>query len=490
MGDIEREKKVTYRESAEPELLPHLQYQYRNPIEAIQDIIDNSFDARVEGRPLLIYINYEEKAGKLMISDHGGMGMGDEELGKFFKWGLSKKRGQLGRYGWGGKAAMTYLAKSFRILCAKEGDDYATEIYEPHWDDDRSAGYKDIDGMQKPRHPGHGFVQIELEGLKRKIVPEKLFEALGDTYRLAIRERKVTIIFNGKEVPPLKIPTEGERIPFEITLLNDDKVVGWFGLLPKDRALPRGIKPGIKGNVFGRKITDGLFFGHPEPHKEPGTRFLIGEFNIDSEKMPLMTGKNDFDRGSILWEDLTEQMHQLLSSYIEELTETKAMVRLPKGDREAINIAHKIVRLGLVRMGEITYGVRQPRKRKEKREKGEREERGKYIPRTPAPKGAVGERKRLGAGGFVKFICRDLGATVRSAVDEEEGRKKLIICPNYIGYKEARKRGVLDLHIIETAALEIAKPSTGEELSVPEYLERANTYYREFIHAGRKAGLL
>lgn len=484
-------------ETVDPRLIEGIQYEYRTWTEAVLDLTDNSWDARIEGRPLIIYLNLT--GDELSIKDQGGRGMGgEEELKEFFRWGFSRKTGALGRYGKGGKGASLHLAKGLRIVCAKEGESSVFIVDEPNWDE-RGAGFKQIRWESQPRVPGNGFVQIELKGLKKRVDPKTLFNSLGDIYRRPILNRNLTIVLKGERLPSgevsgLEIPVEGAAVPFNFTLDSGVKVDGWYGKLKySQRELPFGLCPGIRGCIFGRKIEDGLFFGHPQPHQEPGMRFLTGEFNINSSEVTLMAGKSGFVQSDELWAELSEKMHLVLSPLAEELKESKGETRIPKGDKGAINNAFRIVRLGLVNMGEVTLGIKAARVKGEveTRERGAGAKKQKYLPLTPAPVEARGERKRLPAAGFIEFTCRDLGLEMRSAVTEEEGNKKLIICPQFEGYREARKNGekTLVLYLIETAALELAKPP-GEEISVDEYRQRFNRYYREFIRAGRKASLL
>lgn len=476
-------------EKVDARLLSSLEYQYQTWTEAIQEITDNCWDARIEGRPFVIFINLEEN--ELTITDRGGKGMGLQELEDFFVWGVSEKRGKLGRYGYGGKAAMTKLARSVRIVSSLENGDSVFTVEELDWDS-RPDGFKEIDWVSQPRVPGQGSVQLELKRLKHRIDPQKLAQSLGDTYRLALKNRGMTVVLNGQEVPFLEIPTIPEKTGFEFTLTGGEKVTGWLGQL-KEEHFSAGLKPGIRGCVFERKIEEGLFFGHPEPHQEPSMRFLIGEFNINSETIPLMAGKNGFEQSSPVWEEISVQMHILLTPLAEKLIHAQPELRVPRGDGEMIKSAYRIVRLGLIDMGKTSFGIRPARetKGKNRSQKGPGEpEHRRYLPRTPAPEGAVGQRKRLANEGFINFLCRDLGPGVRSAVVGEPGERKLLINPNFAAYRESRNRGSLVLHLIETAALELAKPTVEEEMTIEEYLLQAGRYYQEFIKSGKRAKLL
>ena len=105
-------RKLEFREQFSPRLISALYKNFKDANSAILELIDNAIDDRIPGK--LFVITVEVHGNKITIINKGGKGMGPRELEVFFIWGQSKKRGKLGRYGQGGKAAMGYLGKSWK----------------------------------------------------------------------------------------------------------------------------------------------------------------------------------------------------------------------------------------------------------------------------------------------------------------------------------------------------------------------------------------
>lgn len=485
------------KEQISPELLTSLMFQYPSVDSAIQEIIDNSYDNAITGRPIFVYINVEPDL--LTISDSGGSGMGEVELKKFFTWGESGKREKLGRYGYGGKAALGFLAEGFVLKCAKSDGSELYQITEDSFDK-RTHEQKSFQVEVKRCRPGHGFVEITLLHLKRRPNPLHLYESLGNAYRVALFQRKLAIVLNKKDVKPIEIPGLTDSYQeFSFRGIHNEPVSGWIGKLDLEAQRSKLVRPGIRGYVYGRLVHDELFFGFPEPKTQSAMMGLIGELNIESDEVPLVAAKTDFVRDRVEWDFVTEEMQKILGPLVAELVGEQERKRIPKGDKPAFHLAQLIIRHGFVEMDELTRGVKPWKKTGKVRvepaptEVEGKERKGKKkLPRTQAPNGAIGERKRLPM--TFTIISRDLGANTRSALVSEEGIKKLCICPNFLGYQAARKLGEkqLVLYIIETAALELAKaPKEEEETpSLEEYWREGNKLLGVFIKAARKEKFL
>ncbi len=132
-------ERLQIRERFDPALIPALYHNFKDPLQAILELTDNAVDDLIKGKAMVVTVNAERD--HLMIVNKGGTGMGPSELEAFFVWGKSTKRGKLGRYGQGGKAAMGYLGKSWEIRSTKMRDDNDYLIKEDNWDD-RTDGLK------------------------------------------------------------------------------------------------------------------------------------------------------------------------------------------------------------------------------------------------------------------------------------------------------------------------------------------------------------
>lgn len=66
------------RERIDPRLTGALFANYRTPVDAILELVDNAIDSRVDGRPL--EVDVAVRPGTLVMTVVGGTGMGPKEL--------------------------------------------------------------------------------------------------------------------------------------------------------------------------------------------------------------------------------------------------------------------------------------------------------------------------------------------------------------------------------------------------------------------------
>jgi len=409
--------------------------------------------------------------------------MGLKELQDFLKWGRSSKRGKLGRYGQGGKAAMGYLGNSWELSTSKLGDEKTFIIEEDDWRN-RMKGKKKykpkiFEGMT-PKEEGK--VTIEIRNLSRKINEKKLREALSDFYRMLLEEDKIRIEINKDPIKSLEIPLSEKEKFTEV--IDSKKFHGWIGLL-KPNVSFRG---GMRCCVLGRKVTENEYFGHPDYTWKASLNRLMGEINADFLELNL--NKTGFDTDSWGWKRITEKMFTRMQPYVDFLLNEKEEEEVTEDEKKRHKEASKVwndfmkeyLKEGKKPTEEIKgldRGQKPSKKNELAKEKGETEaSRGKYEPATSPPEIAIGKRKRL-----KRFLGIEAqpgiipDSTTRSEIQKRDGKEIIIVNKVFPAFK---KRKGDSLYIWETIAIECAKPEKEEEMDYSEYIKEMNKIFSSF----------
>ncbi len=476
---MERNREIILKEKFDSGLKHALFANFKNSIEAILEITDNSVSHRLKSNPLTINILISNK--NITIIDKGGEGMNLETLQEFLEWGKIKPRSyqDIGAYSQGGKAAMGYLGNRMSLITSPAGKKIQYRI-----DDDDIHKYKlkQYRVLKIPTDAYEGQTQIDIANLRRKINGEQLKQALLNTYRPLIENKKVIIKYNGEILTINSFPLDNtfEIEKFFIKDEHSKKIAeGWIGRL--------GAKTGIKGGVRcynkGRLICDKEFFSKYDAHYKGTLNFLFGEVNLD--QVPTNTNKTDFDRDSGEWEYIQNNMYTILKPHIDELLgreikeptdEEKSRIKNAKEIVAELMRKRKKDLRGCAIEGEAK-GQKKSEKRGEKKRKEPLNNRGKYQPRTPPPKNAIGKRRRLRE--FMDWEIRPMEELLRSIIEEKDNSKSKVLVINNLfpGYKEAK--GNL-LYLIETAAIQLSMPEKDEKITPEEYIQSFDDLYGYF----------
>lgn len=473
------------REEIRPEILESLMQNYKNSTQAVLELIDNAVDDRIEEKLLAIKISLGKNF--IQIINEGGAGMGLPEIEGFLKWGLSEKRGKLGRYGQGGKAAMGYLGKSWILESSKLNEEKTYIIAEDNWTNHSNlkAYTPTVLVGKTPTHIGR--VSFEIRNLTRgkKLKAEKLESELSDYYRMLLEEGKIEIVINGRKIKPLQFPLE-KKESFRETLRNLGTVSGWVGILKPDS----NTRGGTRCCVLGRKITEGEYFKQKDFRFKASLNRLVGE--IDADFIELNLNKTDFDKDSYGWQKLEKLMFHKLQPYIDELLRQRDEDLIDREERERCREAGKnwnqfyrdylkgnLPGIGNIDDEDFDFGqkpkvVEWQTLIKDKLDLTDR----KNKPATPPPDISMGQRKRLKRLLAIEVepaIIND--PRVRSEIREEGGKKKLLVNKKFPAY---RKRDGDYLYIYETCCLEFAKPDPDEDMNINSYLRVFNEIYSAF----------
>ncbi len=281
--------------------------------QALAELVDNSIDARLPGKPLEITIALQDDF--VVVEDNAsGMDRGTAE--KALVLGYSNKKNALGEFGLGLKSACTSLGETFTIkTCPVDKNvGYLYQYNEDLWRAkvDRNDWTDQLDSFKK--EPEKQGTWIKIGSLTRRISKQRKKDVLQDfSKRFApfIKSGEVTILVNQTRcVPEDPELTSDGKTPFEITLKGGLKIFGWCGLMKK------GSDKGMYGfNTFrrGRMITSYDKIGIPH---HPTVSRIIGEIHLDH--VPVSHNKKEFETESEEYKEairlLTEEFKDLVKN--------------------------------------------------------------------------------------------------------------------------------------------------------------------------------
>jgi len=293
-------------------LMPKLGKSGYSSPQAIAELVDNSIDARIEGKILNVNIRIDKNV--ISIADNG-IGMDEKQLAKAMTLAHSEKENQLGEFGLGLKTACNSLGSKFDIITSPIGNNKQYQfIYDQYaWLNSNKRWEIEIESSraQGDEH----FTIIKIENLTKNIpgLPDVLKRDMERRFAPFIDKGEVIIKVNGKACKPSRYDLiEGSKKDFNIQIESGphkgEKIYGWYGLLKE------GSNKGLYGfHTYrrGRMITtyDKMVIG-----EHPTISRIIGEINMDF--VPVTHNKKDFIRESeefsIVEDLLKEEFKDLL----------------------------------------------------------------------------------------------------------------------------------------------------------------------------------
>jgi len=468
------------RERIDPQLTAALFANYRTPVDAILELVDNAVDSRVPGHGL--EIDLAVRTGTVLLVVTGGTGMGPREIEhQYLRWGRSRKRAgdSIGRYGQGGKAAIGHLGERFEVLAGLAGDPVAHGFADDAYRDRSRLRTYELRERPKPVAAELGYVRIEIGGVDRKIDVRRLRARLAETYRPLLERGDVVMRLDRMPVTAAAW-TLAER--HEISVRAGGRLIhGWWGLLLD----PLPISPpeaGVRLYHLGRLVGSPEWFGHPGPAQHPALNRLVGE--IELPHIPVTMNKADVDRGSEAWAAVEGRLHTVLAPAVRRLTRDTEVapsanaLRTADQVRRILGRALRMLESGKLFESEIGSGegpggqltldapVRSPRPDKPgDPEAADAAEPDAAAPRIPRGRG-TGPGGRTGVG---EVVIRSLDPRLRSAMVLEDGVRRVVINSRYPLY-EVRKGDLW--YQLETALREVCV--TIPEATVPEFERKVN----------------
>ncbi len=476
------------RERIDPRLTAALFANYRTPVDAVLELIDNAVDSRVAGWPL--ELDLAVHPGRLVLEVIGGTGMSPAAIERdYLRWGASSKRAgdRIGRYGQGGKAAIGHLGNRFEVVASAAGDEHAYGFEDPAYRDRARLRTYDLHARKKTVAAHLGYVRIEIGEVDRKLDPRRLAERLGETYRPILEAGEVRMVVNRVPISPRPWTVEERH---ELSVRAAGRLVrGWWGLLP-DPPPPGMPEAGVRLYHLGRLVGAPEWFGHPTPAAHPALNRLVGE--VELPHVPVTMNKADVDRGSEVWAAVEARLHALLAPAVRRLTREPASAVTPEAARTAEQVRRILAKaLRLLEEGRLfesevatggdepggqlaLEGVRKPDDAAGAPGAGEAvvdpAAAGSTEPaprlRRPGAGGGPGTSRRRGSA---EVVVRRLDPRLRSALVEEDGIRRVVINSAYPLYEV--RRGDL-WYQLETALREVCV--TIPEATVPEFERRVN----------------
>jgi hypothetical protein len=439
-------ERITVRERLAPEITASLFANYRSAADAILELIDNSVDSRLPGRPLRVDVVV--RAAFVQITTIGGQGMGPREVeANYLRWGASHKRGRslLGQYGQGGKAAIGHLGQGFTIDASRPGDESAWQFSDTRYRDRSRLKVYELHPIQKRVEQDLGYVRIRIEAVDRKVDVKRVTARLLETYRPLLEREALALTVNGAQLRPAAIPTV-ERHEFRVDT-GGGPASGWYGVLAEDGP---ALEPGLRCYRLGRLVGGGELFGH----QGAGLERLVGEVEVPG--VPLTMNKSDFDRDGEAWLEVEEHLHRVLEPIVRRLSHDDR-ARPPASAARAAEQVRKLLGRALRMVeGETPLSGFEPA----------------GPPRAKAPSSqqelAMPEHVRRRPG-FGRIALRPLDRAVRSQTVEEDGVRVIVINTRHPLFLERRGDTWYQL---ETAARELFAAVEGA--SVADYERQVN----------------
>lgn len=477
------------RERIDPRLTAALFSNYRTPVDALLELIDNAVDSRRHGHPLQVDLSI--RTGTISLTVVGGSGMGPRELEReYLRWGGSRKRAgeRIGRYGQGGKAAIGHLGGRFSITASRAGDDLAIGFTDEDYRDRRQLRTYELVETRKPVDRELGYVRIEIGAVDRKLEVRRVRARLGDVYRPLLVSGELVLRIDRAPLVLSQWPIE-ERHGFSVRA-GGRLVQGWHGLLADPP--PQGLEAGIRLYHLGRLVGEPEWFGHAGPAVHPGLNRLIGEVELPHVAVTL--NKSDVERGSPEWEAVEHRMHRLLAPVIRRLTREEAAAASPQALRTAEQVRRILARaLRMLESGQLfesevgsgpgsevrgqltleSYATRPADEGEATADvppdagAGDEQDASADAPSAPPlRRGGPAPGSRSGVG---EVVIRSLDPRLRSAMVIEDGIRRVVINSRYPLY-EVRKGDLW--YQLETALREVCV--TIPEATVPEFERRVN----------------
>jgi len=437
--------KNVIEEQIDPRILEALFANFPNAEVAMLELTDNAIGDRIPGEKMVLTIRVTPS--RIMVLNKGGWGMGIDQLRNFMTWGRSEASGIFRFFGQGGKAAIGYLGKKFKVTTfPKDGDRSYIIAENEDWT-------KRLDGQLK-KYPvdedkslvfDNGRVEIIIHSLTRKPHIKKLRYLLESTYSPLLRSGELKILFNDRWLSPevlkyAKYNDFEDQTPF-------GKVWGRLGIKED------GIVGGIRCYSQKRLITQ------KEPFNLDPTKYdlskLLGEINLDF--VPVMPNKISYDKGSENWKVAEELVAKRAEPFLAEIRGMgEVPASLKRMTKEVTDFVNKALRekdadfetegrSAPGKISEITITKAVEAKVAKAREKPE--------PRTPAAPGAKGITPRLG---WIEVEPLPFDEQIRCQLTND--KRKALINTNYPAAKHYYFRKMSwKLYCLESVALELYK---------------------------------
>lgn len=436
-------------EQIDPRILEALFAYFPSAEVAMLELTDNAIGDRIPGEKMVLTVRVTPS--RIMVLNKGGWGMGIDQLRNFMAWGRSEASGIFRFFGQGGKAAIGYLGKRFKVTTfPKDGDRSYIIAENEDWT-------KRLDGQLKKYPVGEdkslvfdsGRVEISIYSLSRKPGIKKLRSLLESTYSPLLQSGELQILFNDRWLSPEELKYTKCR-DFE-----DENPFGkvWGRLGVKEDGVLGGIRCYSQKRLITQKESFDL-----DPTKYDLSK-LLGQVNLDF--VPVMPNKISYDKSSEQWKVAVKIIAKRAEPFLAEirsLGEVPAnLKRMTKDVTDFVNKALREVDADFESKGRsppgavtrITLEMEKPIEAKMPKVSEKPTE-----PKTPAQPEARGTTSRLGR---IEIEPMAFDEEIRCRITDNKTRA--LINTAYSAAKPYRFRtipGILwKLYCLESVALEL-----------------------------------
>lgn len=457
-------------------ILQAIRTQFRSPYEAVHELIDNALD-HTFGQTVSIDIWLGPKS--LVIQNVGGRGMGLRELQQFVSWGADNDhdKDDRGMYGQGGKGAICYLGKGFKLWCRHFGSDDVYSLFdEDILGRETCADYGDVTSLPEAMIPteinsvprGRGFVRIEIVGFDpaMALTANGLRSDLELSYRPILRSGRVNLLVNNHvvEAGEVKLSPDVTQQGIEVEI-DGIRAIGWAAKADRSANKPNPIKPGFTLYWRGRRVMDGVWFGLNSYSKGSLAAFY-GELEISGVTPNLnKTGFNE--TRDIVWERLGDQVLEQASPVLEALRGSGSLNSVNARDQRLAKLVQQELQEVLRSLStETDVPIELRKKRSSKAGDGEsRNQSSDASPskRKPRTKVGVGEQNRLPT-----IIVDSWDQPVRAETRFDRSGTVIAINKNHPAYSAASAK----FAIAEGVVIECLR--SGDLIGIDDFITKAD----------------
>lgn len=310
----------------------------------LMELVDNSIDAKVDNKKLLVEINVVKKGSKQYIEIiDNGTGMSELAARDFFRLGGSKKegKGKIGKFGLGSKVAILGLGNTCKVETTPVDESYGVDIeFDINKFKDWKINYEIIQNTKR----SHG-TKIKIENITIRIgnvkrFCQRLHENFGKAYKYHIENDEVEILVNGETVEAQKVELiDGLYKEFDFNLSSGRRVYGWAGAMKKAGTNWKFGFDLVKNN---RVIKSNDFLtrqAHQSLSRLTG-EIHLDDFETDVHKTDFARDTNDFQEMQVV---LVENELSELISRIAKLTNREVFTKYQDDMQDVSKVLNRAI---------------------------------------------------------------------------------------------------------------------------------------------------
>ena len=342
----------------------------------LMELVDNSIDAKIPGKPLEVKVNIVRKGTKhyMEVIDNGH-GMDELTARSFFRLADSKKEGKnkIGRFGLGSKIAIMGIGDSCTVSTSRIDVPQRINI---DFDINQFTEWKIDYKVKEEKAETHG-TKIKINDITVRIGDidrfcDRLRDQFSKTYQHYLEQGDVQILINGKAVLPKSVELlPGYYQTFDFEISNGKRVYGWAGASKESAP---GLKFGFSLINNGRIIKQ---YDLLTRQRHTSLSRLVGEIHLDSFSTDIH--KSEFHRENDEWEEMQTQLLDVeladLMTRISKLTNREVLEKYGSDLHRVSTSLNRVVRsYDFLQQIDVDEGIFKKLKRRARRRVLEKQE--------------------------------------------------------------------------------------------------------------------